>query len=72
MDIELKQEVWYEITLTIGKVFTAFHRDGELIFTDGSSKFSEDILPYAERMIPCDPPSNVLPLIDFLPDIEDE
>lgn len=72
MDIVLKNEVWYKITLTMGKVFTAFHRDGELIFTDGSSKFSGDILPFAASMIPCEPPSNVLPLVDFLPDIEEE
>ncbi|MCK5672265.1 MAG: hypothetical protein KAH95_02755 [Spirochaetales bacterium] len=72
MEIELKQEVWYKITLNIGKVFTAFHKDGELIFTDGSSKFSGDILPFAASMIPCDPPTNVLPLVDFLPDIEEE
>ncbi len=72
MDIELEQEKWYEITLAIGKKFTAFHKNGELIFTDGSTKFSGDILPYAASMIPCDPPSNVLHLVDFLPDMEDE
>ena len=72
MDIELKQETWYVITLTIGKKFTAFHREGELIFTDGSSKFSKDILPFVQSMVPCKSPDNVLNIVDFLPDLEDE
>lgn len=72
MDIELKQETWYEITLAIGKKFTVFHKDGELIFTDGSSKFSGDIIPYARSMVPCKSPENVLNLVDFLPDLEKE
>lgn len=72
MEIELKQETWYEITLAIGKKFTAFYKDGELIFTDGSSKFSEDILPYAVSMLPCEAPDNVLQIVDFLPDLEEE
>ena len=72
MEIELKQDEWYKITLTMGKVFTAYHRDGELIFTDGSSKYSGDIIPFAASMVLCDPPSNVLPLVDFLPDLEEE
>ena len=72
MDIELKQETWYEITLAIGKKFTAFHKDGELIFTDGSSKFSGDIIPFAVSMVPCEAPENVLHLVDFLPNLEEE
>ena len=72
MDIDLKEETWYEIILAMGKKFTAYHRKGELIFTDGSSKLSGDILPYTASMIPCDPPSNVLNIIDFLPDLEEE
>ena len=72
MDIELKQETWYEITLAIGKKFTAFHKDGELIFTDGSTKLSGDIIPFAESMIPCESPENVLHIVDFLPDLDEE
>jgi len=72
MEIELEQEVWYKITLTMGKVFTAYHKDGELTFTDGSTKFSGDIIPYAASMVPCDPPENVMHIIDFLPDIEEK
>lgn len=72
MNIELKQETWYEITLAIGKKFTAFHKNGELIFTDGSTKFSRDIIPFAESMVPCESPDNVLHIVDFLPDLEEE
>ncbi|MDA3941492.1 MAG: hypothetical protein PF693_19670 [Spirochaetia bacterium] len=72
MDIELKQETWYEITLAIGKKFTAFHKNGELIFTDGSTKYSGDILPYAASMVPCEAPNDVLQIIDFLPDLEEK
>jgi hypothetical protein len=72
MEIDLQEETWYEITLTIGKKFTIFHRKGELIFTDGSTKFSGDILPYAASMIACEAPSNVLNIIDFLPDLEED
>lgn len=72
MDIELKQKTWYEITLAIGKKFTAFHKDGELIFTDGSTKLSGDIKPFAESIVPCEAPSNVLHIVDFLPDLEEE
>ncbi len=72
MKIDLKPETWYEITLAIGKKFTAFHKDGELIFTDGSSKFSGDILPFAESMVQCEAPENVLQIVDFLPDLEEE
>ena len=68
--MELEQEVWYKITLSMGKVFTAFHKDGELIFTDGSTKFSEDIIPFSESLVICDPPKNVLNIVDFLPDID--
>ena len=70
--MRLEQEAWYKITLTMGKIFTAYHKDGELIFTDGSSKFSEDILPFAASMAICDPPENVLNIVDFLPDINEE
>jgi len=72
MDIELEQELWYKISLPIGKEFTAFHKDGELIFTDGSSKFSGDIIPFAMSITPCDPPDNVLHIVDFLPDLEED
>ena len=72
MNIELKPETWYEITLSYGKKFTAFHKDGELIFTDGSTKFSGDIIPFAESMVPCEAPDNVLHIVDFLPDLEEE
>lgn len=72
MNIELKPETWYEITLSYGKKFTAFHKDGELIFTDGSSKFSGDIIPFAESMVPCEAPDNVLNIVDFLPDLEED
>ena len=70
--MELEQEAWYKITLTMGKVFTAYHKDGELIFTDGSSKFSEDIIPFAAGMVICDAPENVLNIVDFLPNIDEE
>jgi len=70
--MELEQEVWYKITLTMGKVFTAYHKDGELIFTDGSSKFGEDITPFAASMVICNPPENVLNIVDFLPNIGEE
>lgn len=72
MKIELKQGTWYEITLAIGKKFTVFHKDGELIFTDGSKKMSEAIIPFAESMIPCEPPENILNIVDFLPDPEED
>jgi len=72
VDIELKEETWYEITLAIGKKFTAFHKDGELIFTDGSTKYSGDILPYASSMSPCKAPDDVLQIVDFLPDLEED
>ena len=72
MDIELKSDTWYEVTLSIGKKFKAFHKDGELIFTDGSSKSSGAIIPFAESMVPCDAPDNVLHIVDFLPDLEEE
>ncbi|MCK5201490.1 MAG: hypothetical protein KAR21_24220 [Spirochaetales bacterium] len=72
MDIELKPKTWYEITLTIGKKFTAFHKDGELVFTDGSTKLSGAIIPFAESMVPCESPGNVLHIVDFLPDLEEE
>lgn len=72
MDIELEQETWYEITLSMGKKFTVFHKNGELIFTDGSTKYSGDILPYAKSMVICDSPTNILHLVDFLPDLEDD
>jgi len=72
VDIELIEKTWYEITLAIGKNFTAFHKDGELIFTDGSTKFSGDIIPYASSMTPCKAPDNVLHLVDFLDDLEDD
>ena len=72
MNIELEPETWYEITLPIGKKFKAFHKNGELIFTDGSTKFSGDIIPFAEDMIPCGKPDNVLQIVDFLPDLEEE
>ena len=72
MDIELKQGIWYEINLSIGKKFKAFHKDGEFIFPDGSMKFSKDILPFTESLIPCEFPENVLNIVDFLPDIEED
>ena len=72
MDKELKQETWYEITLNIGKKFTAYHKDGVLIFTDCSTKSSGDVIPFSESMIPCEAPENVLHIVDFLPDIEED
>ena len=72
MNIDLKQNTWYQITLSYGKKFTAYHKDGELIFTDGSSKYSGDIIPFATSMVICDEPANVLHIVDFLPDIEED
>lgn len=72
MEIELKKETWYEITLVIGKKFTAFHKNGELIFTDGSKKMSEAIIPFAESLIPCEPPENVRKIEEFLSDTEED
>jgi hypothetical protein len=72
MEIELKQETWYEITLTMGKKFTAYYKDDEFIFTDGSSKFKDDIIPFSSSILPCTPPENVLHLVDFLPDLEED
>ncbi len=72
MKAELEQDSWYKITLSVGKVFTAYHKDGEFIFTDGSSKYSEDIVPFTESIVICDPPENILNIVDFLPDIDEE
>jgi hypothetical protein len=72
MEIELKQETWYEITLSMGKVYTAYYKNDEFIFTDGSSKFRNDIVPFSRTILPCSSPENVLHIVDFLPDIEDK
>ncbi len=72
MDIKLEESRWYEVTLSYGKKFIVFHKEGEFIFTDGSSKHSGDILPFAESVVFCREPENVLHIVDFLPDLEEE
>ena len=68
MDIILNDKTWYEITLSHGKSFKAFHSDGELIFTDGSMKLSGDVVPYADRISQCEEPKKIRPISDYLAD----